>query len=163
MRIVLIFLFVKYNSHMDEKNSKEILSNHNVSITNPRILVVEALLETKNPVTIEELQAMLKNKVAKSTLYRVLNDLKKINILNEFTSPDNTTVIELSLEDDIHHHHLFCSDCGEVIDVELSEEFETLLSKEIKKIEDKFNFVIEDHRVEMFGQCTDQCRNCKEA
>tara|TARA_B100001250_G_C19793526_1_gene787684 strand:+ start:995 stop:1441 length:447 start_codon:yes stop_codon:yes gene_type:complete len=148
---------------MDEKNSKEILSNHNVSITNPRILVVEALLETKNPVTIEELQAMLKNKVAKSTLYRVLNDLKKINILNEFTSPDNTTVIELSLEDDIHHHHLFCSDCGEVIDVELSEEFETLLSKEIKKIEDKFNFVIEDHRVEMFGQCTDQCRNCKEA
>ncbi len=163
MRIVLIYLFVKYNSHMDEKNSKEILSNHNVSITNPRILVVEALLETKNPVTIEELQAMLKNKVAKSTLYRVLNDLKKINILNEFTSPDNTTVIELSLEDDIHHHHLFCSDCGEVIDVELSEEFETLLSKEIKKIEDKFNFVIEDHRVEMFGQCTDQCRNCKEA
>ena len=163
MRIVLIYLFVKYNSHMDEKNSKEILSNHNVSITNPRILVVEALLETKNPVTIEELQAMLKNKVAKSTLYRVLNDLKKINILNEFTSPDNTTVIELSLEDDIHHHHLFCSDCGEVIDVELSEEFETLLSKEIKKIEDKFNFVIEDHRVEMFGQCTDQCKNCKEA
>ena len=163
MRIVLIYLFVKYNSHMDEKNSKEILSNHNVSITNPRILVVEALLETKNPVTIEELQAMLKNKVAKSTLYRVLSDLKKINILNEFTSPDNTTVIELSLEDDIHHHHLFCSDCGEVIDVELSEEFETLLSKEIKKIEDKFNFVIEDHRVEMFGQCTDQCRNCKEA
>ena len=163
MRIVLIFLFVKYNSHMDEKNSKEILSNHNVSITNPRILVVEALLKTKNPVTIEELQAMLKNKVAKSTLYRVLNDLKKINILNEFTSPDNTTVIELSLEDDIHHHHLFCSDCGEVIDVELSEEFERLLSKEIKKIEDKFNFVIEDHRVEMFGQCTDQCKNCKEA
>ena len=163
MRIVLIYLFVKYNSHMDEKNSKEILSNHNVSITNPRILVVEALLETKNPVTIEELQAMLKNKVAKSTLYRVLNDLKKINILNEFTSPDNTTVIELSLEDDIHHHHLFCSDCGEVIDVDLSEEFERLLSKEIKKIEDKFNFVIEDHRVEMFGQCTDQCKNCKEA
>ena len=161
MRIVLIYLFVKYNSHMDEKNSKEILSNHNVSITNPRILVVEALLKTKNPVTIEELQAMLKNKVAKSTLYRVLNDLKKINILNEFTSPDNTTVIELSLEDDIHHHHLFCSDCGEVIDVELSEEFERLLSKEIKKIEDKFNFVIEDHRVEMFGQCTDQCKNCK--
>ena len=163
MRIVLIYLFVKYNSHMDEKNSKEILSNHNVSITNPRILVVEALLKTKNPVTIEELQAMLKNKVAKSTLYRVLNDLKKINILNEFTSPDNTAVIELSLEDDIHHHHLFCSDCGEVIDVELSEEFERLLSKEIKKIEDKFNFVIEDHRVEMFGQCTDQCKNCKEA
>ena len=61
-----------------ERSSEKILLNHKVSITNPRILVLEALLEAKNPVTIEELQAMLKNKVAKSTLYRVLNDLKKI-------------------------------------------------------------------------------------
>ena len=143
-----------------ERNSKQILSDLNVSITNPRILVLEALLEVKNPITIEDLQSKLQNKVAKSTLYRVLNDLKNINIINEFTSPDNNIVIELSLEDDPHHHHLFCSDCGEVIDVELSKNFEKLLTKEIKRVEKKFNFVIEDHRVEMFGQCTDLCQNC---
>ena len=143
-----------------ERNSKQILSDLNVSITNPRILVLEALLEVKNPITIEDLQSKLQNKVAKSTLYRVLNDLKNINIINEFTSPDNNIVIELSLEDDPHHHHLFCSDCGEVIDVELSRNFEKLLTKEIKRVEKKFNFVIEDHRVEMFGRCTDLCQNC---
>ena len=27
--------------------------------------------------------------------------------------------------------------------------------------EEKFKFKISDHRVEMFGQCTDQCENCK--
>ena len=102
----------------------------------------------------------LKNKVAKSTLYRVLNDLKDINILHEFSTPDNQTVVELILEDHSHHHHLFCSDCGEVIDVELSNNFEKLLTKEIKRIEKKFNFIIEDHRVEMFGQCTELCINC---
>jgi len=145
---------------MQEK-SKQILSEHSVSITNPRILVLEELLEIKSPITIDDLQKKLKNKVAKSTLYRVLNDLKTINILNEFTSPDNTVVVELVLEGDQHHHHLFCSDCGEIIDVELSTNFESLLDKEIKKIEKKFNFIIEDHRVEMFGQCTEQCKNCK--
>ena len=145
---------------MQEK-SKQILSEHSVSITNPRILVLEELLEIKSPITIDDLQKKLKNKVAKSTLYRVLNDLKNINILNEFTSPDNTVVVELVLEGDQHHHHLFCSDCGEIIDVELSRNFESLLDKEIKKIEKKFNFIIEDHRVEMFGQCTEQCKNCK--
>ena len=144
-----------------ERNSKQILSDLNVSITNPRILVLEALLEIRNPITVEDLQSKLQGKVAKSTLYRVLNDLKKINIINEFTSPDNNIVIELSLEDDPHHHHLFCSDCGEVLDVELSNNFEKLLTKEIKRVEKKFNFVIEDHRVEMFGTCTDQCSNCK--
>ena len=76
-----------------ERNSKQILSDLNVSITNPRILVLEALLEIKNPITIEDLQSKLQNKVAKSTLYRVLNDLKKINIINEFTSPDNNIVV----------------------------------------------------------------------
>ena len=144
-----------------EEKSKQILSEHSVSITNPRILVLEALLEIKNPITVDDLQKKLKNKVAKSTLYRVLNDLKSINILEEFTSPDNTIVVELVLEGDQHHHHLFCSDCGEIIDVELSTNFESLLDKEIKKIEKKFNFIIEDHRVEMFGQCTEQCKNCK--
>ena len=145
---------------MDEK-SKQILSEHSVSIPNPRILVLEALLEIKSPITVDDLQKKLKNKVAKSTLYRVLNDLKTINVLNEFTSPDNTVVVELVLEGDQHHHHLFCSDCGEIIDVELSTNFESLLNKEIKRIEKKFNFIIEDHRVEMFGQCTEQCENCK--
>ena len=141
--------------------SKQILSDHKVSITNPRILVLEALLDSKNPLTIDELQSKLSGNVAKSTLYRVLNDLKKIKILHEFTSPDNSTVVELLLEDHSHHHHLFCSDCGEIIDVEMSREFENLLDKEIKKIEKQFNFVIQDHRVEMFGVCTDQCANCK--
>ena len=91
------------------KDSKKILSEHKVSITNPRILVLETLLDNKNPLTIDELQSKLKNKVAKSTLYRVLNDLKNINILNEFTDPNNATVVELLLEEDSHHHHLFCS------------------------------------------------------
>ena len=141
--------------------SKQILSDHKVSITNPRILVLEALLDSKNPLTVDELQSKLSGSVAKSTLYRVLNDLKKIKILHEFTSPDNSTVVELLLEDHSHHHHLFCSDCGEIIDVEMSREFENLLDKEIKKIEKQFNFVIQDHRVEMFGVCTDQCANCK--
>ena len=63
------------------KSSKQILSEHNVSITNPRILVLEVLLDNKGPVTVDELQNVLDNKVAKSTLYRVLNDLKKINLL----------------------------------------------------------------------------------
>ena len=174
MRISLIYFIVKFiyvliSSVLELisiiknmiEDSKEILSKHSVSITNPRILVLEALLEFGNPVTIDELQSKLQGAVAKSTLYRVLNDLKKIKILNEFTSPDNSTVVELILEDHSHHHHLFCSDCGEVIDVELSEEFELMLNKEIEKVQKNFNFKITDHRVEMFGLCTKECSNCK--
>ena len=140
--------------------SKKILSDNNVSITNPRILVLEALLDNKSPITVDELLTKLENQVAKSTLYRVLSDLKKINILQEFTNLENQSVVELLLDTDSHHHHLFCSDCGEIIDVEMANEFEEKLSKEIKRIEKKFNFIIEDHRLELFGKCTDLCENC---
>ena len=142
------------------QDSKKILSDNNISITNPRILVLEALLGNKSPITVDELLTKLENQVAKSTLYRVLSDLKKINILQEFTNLENQSVVELLLDTDSHHHHLFCSDCGEIIDVEMANEFEEKLSKEIKRIEKKFNFIIEDHRLELFGKCTDLCENC---
>ncbi len=144
-----------------EKSSREILSDNNISITNPRIIVLEQLLKYKKPISVDSLLSSLNNQVAKSTLYRVVNDLKDINILHEFSTPDNQTVVELILEDHPHHHHLFCSDCGEIIDVEMATEFENRLLKEIKRIEKKFNFVIEDHRLELFGKCTDLCVNCK--
>ena len=161
MRIILIYNNAScYNKFM-EKSSREILSDNNISITNPRIIVLEQLLKYKKPISVDSLLSSLNNQVAKSTLYRVLNDLKDINILHEFSTPDNQTVVELILEDHPHHHHLFCSDCGEIIDVEMATEFENRLLKEIKRIEKKFNFVIEDHRLELFGKCTDLCVNCK--
>ena len=153
MRLSLIYFIVKYiwefilfflsNESIIKNMTREprnILSQHKVSITNPRIIVLDTLLDFGNPITIEELQSKLKGKVAKSTLYRVLNDLKKINILNEFTSPDNLVVVELILEEDSHHHHLFCSDCGEVIDVELSDEIEMMLVKEMEKVQKKLKY-----------------------
>ena len=32
--------------------------------------------------------------------------------------------------------------------------------KELKRIEKNFNFSIEDHRLELFGKCTELCQNC---
>jgi len=136
------------------KNSEKILADHNVSITNPRVFVLEVLLENKGPITLDELQSNLKNKVAKSTLYRVLNDLKKINILDEFTSPENQTVVELSLSED-DHHHVFCTNCGEVEDVTLSEVFEKQLSDEITNIHKESKYRIMEHTLELIGLCSD--------
>ena len=141
-----------------EKSSREILSEKNISITNPRIDVLEQLLKYKKPMSIEELQDILKGQVATSTLYRVLNDLKNIDVVAEFITPENTTMIELSLHEDEHHHHLFCKTCGDVVDIELSLGFEQKLSNEIKSIEKNLFFTIEEHGLELFGECS-KCRD----
>ena len=158
MRIVLNFYYANCYNYFMEKSSREILSEKNISITNPRIIVLEELLKYKKPISIEDLQENLKGQVATSTLYRVLNDLKKINVVSEFITPENTTMIELSLLEDEHHHHLFCKTCGDVIDIELSLGFEQKLSNEIKSIEKNSFFIIEDHGLELFGRCS-ECRD----
>jgi Fur family ferric uptake transcriptional regulator len=158
MRLVPIFNNASCYNHFMEKSSREILSEKNISITNPRIDVLEQLLKYKKPMSIEELQDILKGQVATSTLYRVLNDLKNIDVVAEFITPENTTMIELSLHEDEHHHHLFCKTCGDVVDIELSLGFEQKLSNEIKSIEKNLFFTIEEHGLELFGECS-ECRD----
>ena len=142
-----------------QKKPREILSNNNISITNPRLLVIEELLSIKKPIAIEDLQIRLKDSVAISTLYRVISDLKSINILKEVTSPDNITMVELSLVDASHHHHMFCEKCGDVIDIELSEVFEKKLDNEIRTLENKLQMKINDHGLELFGVCKSCLKN----
>ena len=138
--------------------SKDILLEHNISITNPRILVLEQLLKVKKPISIDSLLNSLDNQVATSTLYRVLNDLQKINIVSQFLNPENTTMVELSLNESGHHHHLFCKGCGDVTDIELSLGFEQKLTNEVKMLEKTLGFLIDDHGLELIGECN-ACRD----
>lgn len=142
-----------------EFDSKKILSKNKVSITNPRIIVLETLFELKKPIAIDDLYTLVKNNVAKSTFYRVLSDLKEINILQEFNSPDNVNIVELVLENTQHHHHLFCNNCGEIVDIQLSNDFEEYLQNEVRKLQQKVNYLsIENHSLELFGKCSG-CKN----
>jgi Fe2+ or Zn2+ uptake regulation protein len=155
MRIVLIYSYVKYNFYIMKKNPRNILSEKNVSITNPRILVIEELLNHKKPLTIDLLQKNLKGKIALSTLYRVLNDLKKIKVIKEFNTPEKETVVELSIhEEEDHHHHIFCKKCGDVQDINLSSKFEVDLDKEIIEIQNSLKFTVEEHTLELIGICS---------
>ena len=68
MRIVLIYSYVKYNFYIMKKNPRNILSEKNVSITNPRILVIEELLNHKKRpfLSKEEFDKFMSNKTLKS-------------------------------------------------------------------------------------------------
>lgn len=137
------------------KTATEILIEKNISITSPRLLIIEEILINKNPISIEKLQKKLEGKVALSTLYRALNDLKSVEIIKEFTTTDSITMFEvLDLEEDHHHHHLFCTNCGDIVDINLSKRFEKNIDAEVSKIEKNFNFEIKDHTLELLGLCS---------
>ena len=138
------------------KQSRNLLNSKKASITNPRLVVLGLLLQEGRPLTIEQLLKLSKGKLAQSTLYRVINDLREFGLITEFTTPENTIVVELNTEDSNHHHHIFCEKCGRIIDIELDSQLEDDIEKEVRNIEGRYSLPIRGHSLELIGIC-DSC------
>ena len=135
--------------------SRDLLSSKNATMTNPRLVVLDLLLIENRPLTIDQVLTLSKGKLVQSTLYRVINDLRDFGLITEFTTPENTMVIELNSEDSNHHHHIFCKQCGSITDIELNSDLESALEKEVAKIEKYRSISIDSHSLELFGTCDD--------
>ena len=134
--------------------SKTLLASKNISITKPRLLLLEILLGQKRPLTVSQFVKLSKGRIALSSLYRVINDLRYLSVIAEFQTPDNTKVIELIDHEDRHHHHIFCGSCGSVTDFEIHDQLETDLEKEIEEIEVKYSLSVISHSLELLSLCT---------
>ena len=148
---------VMYNVFMPKEDyklkSRKILEDNNIPITKPRLLVIEILLKNRGPLKVEEIIKISKGKLAISSLYRIINNLKNFSLVNEIKTPENTKVIELSSLEDDHHHHIFCESCGAVYDFDINEQIENDLEKEILKVEEKYNVRVNSHTLEFLGYC----------
>ena len=134
------------------------MSSKKATVTNPRLVVLDLLLKENQPLTIDQVLKLSKGKLAQSTLYRVIGDLSDFGLITEFTTPENTMVIELNSEEGNHHHHIFCKDCGSITDIELNPELESALESEVGKIEKYRSISIDSHSLELYGTC-DDCTN----
>ncbi len=92
---------------------------------------------------ISALDLLKKIKVNKTTIYRELDFLVDLGLVNEVDFGDRTKRYEL--KDLKHHHHLICLNCKKVADVNIKESFN------VPK-----NFKVVRHNLEFFGYC----QNC---
>ena len=136
---------------------RQLLIDHNIPITRPRIVLLEILLQNKGPLKVEDVIKLSEGKLAISSLYRIINMLRNLNLISEFQTPDNTKVIELSSIQNEHHHHIFCKSCGAVEDFELNDTLEKNLEKEIHAIESSHDISVLSHSLELFSICS-QCK-----
>lgn len=112
-----------------------------------RKLLVEIFTKSQKPVSAIDLLAEFNVPANKTTIYRELYTLVDQNVLREVDFGDGTKRYELA--SDTHHHHLICSNCKTVEDIDLK----TDLEKDEKDIENKTGFKISFHSLEFFGLC----------
>jgi Fur family ferric uptake transcriptional regulator len=136
----------------DISSATERLRSRDHKITGPRRAILEALGKHRHPMTNKEIMAALPDiQCDLATVYRSMHLLLKMGLVQKFDFGDGTARFELVLDSDHgHHHHLVCTICAKVIEIE--ECFPEALQQ---KIAAKNGFRAISHRLEFFGICPD--------
>lgn len=133
------------------------LSARKYKLTPQRKEILQIFIDSEDVkhLSAEEVYELLQQKefdFGLATVYRNVELLYSLGILNKVEFGDGRTRYELSDSDpQIHqHHHLICLNCKKIIEFE-----EDLLEHLEIFIEKKSNFKIVNHEVKFFGYCSD--------
>lgn len=136
----------------------EKLYKSNFKLTNQRKTVLEVLIENDaEHLSADDIYLLVKGKapeIGLATVYRTLELLCELNVIEKIYFGDSITRFELRSEEELHsHHHLVCVKCGKV--QEINEDWLGIIEE---KVEKEYNFEIKDHRLIFEGLCN-ECKN----
>ncbi|MFC2046788.1 Fur family transcriptional regulator [Chloroflexota bacterium] len=135
------------------KTKNRTLKVDGLRATNQRTLIMEIIRQGQGHLDADEIYRRAREKqprLSLSTVYRTLQKLKKLGLIEELHFDEAHHHYEVKPLSE--HHHLICLDCGRVI------EFNHLLSRYIKKnVPEAKDFEVVETEVRMAGYCP-RCR-----
>lgn len=145
------------NTALALKKTKKQLHESGFKLTPQRESTLLVLLENeKDHLSAEEIYFLVKKKspeIGLATVYRTLEILTDLKIVDKVSFNDGLARYDLRKEGAQHfHHHLLCLECGNIEEVE-----EDLLGSVEQIVEDRYHFSVKDHRLTFHGIC----RNCQ--
>lgn len=131
------------------------LKEKGYKLTPQRRAIVDIIIQNAGShLTTEELYDLVKMEcpeIGLATVYRTVQLLEELGVVSKMDLNDGCYRYELVREDENHqHHHLICSQCGKVIEVQGD-----LLEVLEHEIESKYDFKIKNHSVKFYGICSE--------
>ncbi len=131
-----------------ESEAQGLLASHHLKVTAPRIAVLDVLLDAQIPLALQDILKKC-SKISLVSVYRTLSLLVQKNLVHVINMGTPTVAYELSYGRR-HHHHLICTRCGtleEVEDCSLRNSHQHILARSSKF------FSLSRHSLEFFGLC----------
>lgn len=132
----------------------EFIVRKGLKSTRQRDIILDAFLSSERHMSIEELYLRLRAKhpgIGYATVYRTLKLFAESGIAREIQFGDGQTRYEHVDQGD-HHDHLVCTHCGSITEFR---------NEAIEKLQDEiaasYGFIMETHKMELYGQCA-KCR-----
>ncbi|WP_432665297.1 Fur family transcriptional regulator [Wukongibacter baidiensis] len=136
---------------------RDVLKEKGYKLTPQRRAILNTIINYQgHHLSSEEVYDFVKKdcpEIGLATVYRTLQLLDDLEIISKISFDDGCARYELNVHGDDHqHHHVICTKCGEVLEVEVD-----LLEHLEDEIEKNYGFEIRDHKVKFFGLCS-KCR-----
>jgi Fur family ferric uptake transcriptional regulator len=126
--------------------------------TSGRRLLVDALVRAGSPLPLPAI--LTRHRALKqSSVYRNLAALEQAGVVRRVVTDQGFGRYELTEDLTGHHHHLVCSNCRAVEDVDFAPTFEVRLESELRELADRTGFSAVSHRLDLIGLC----RRCASA
>lgn len=122
-------------------------------LTRQRLIVAEALAKERVALSAQELHDRIRSKrqrIGLATVYRALEAQVADGMATRLERPGHVYVYAPCVAE--HHHHLVCTRCQRVEDVD-----ETILRPVLRSIRDQHRFDVDHAQLDFYGLCQ-RCR-----
>lgn len=136
---------------MHYDNLRAILKKNGSSLTKARRIVFDLLLD-QEPQSMQVLARRALGKVDRATVYRSVELFERLGIAHRLNIGWKYK-IELSDVFTKHHHHFYCTGCGNTFDLPQNAMLETM----IDSLCNRAGFSPRGHQLEIYGLC-ENCR-----
>jgi Fur family transcriptional regulator, ferric uptake regulator len=137
----------------EQAHAFELLAGVGVRPTRQRLTVLSELMDEDDDVTAQQLHERLRQRgerLGLATVYRTLGLLAEEGVIDSLSHHQGELCYRLCGHD--HHHHLVCSGCHRVVELDDCE-----LEPWLERVSAAHWFVATGHRLEVSGLCP----NCR--
>jgi Fur family transcriptional regulator, ferric uptake regulator len=120
-------------------------------VTEPRRVVAEMVAERADHFTALDLVGEARRRrlgVGRATVFRALELFEALGLVERLDLPGGDHAYVVC--EPVHHHHVICQRCGRGTEVE-----DCGIDDVARAIEARTGYVVDSHRVELFGLCPD--------
>jgi len=128
--------------------------------TGQRRRLVELLEDAGRPMSIPDILGGASD-LKQSSVYRNLAGLEQAGVVRRVSTDEEFGRYELAEDLIGHHHHLLCTNCGTIRDVDVPPDVERTLDRALDRIAKRAGFARVSHRLDLVGLCAECARSVR--